>query len=119
MSGSRVEGDEHLSSDGPKCHTRRHTTAKQSERCRALPGFHLRTNPENFCKAEVKQAIAAIQQRQIGYRDFLSRIMAAGCLSAAVRPYRRVARATFISSYFQSATAVRNLNLSGLFRLGR
>jgi uncharacterized protein YbcV (DUF1398 family) len=31
-----------------------------------------------FCEDDVKRAIAAIQQKQIGYREFLTRIMTAG-----------------------------------------
>jgi uncharacterized protein YbcV (DUF1398 family) len=61
-----------------------------------------------FCEGDVKRAIAAIQQKQIGYREFLTRIMTAGVAAstssfAAAKPFPSARTATSISSRFRGA----------------
>jgi uncharacterized protein YbcV (DUF1398 family) len=46
-----------------------------------FPHFIATAAAQRFSQSQVRAAIHAIQHRQIGYREFLSRIMAAGTVS--------------------------------------
>jgi uncharacterized protein YbcV (DUF1398 family) len=49
-----------------------------------FPEFTVAPPAERFSESQVKAALHAIQQRQIGYREFLSLIMTAGAVSYCV-----------------------------------